>query len=329
MGRPAFLSTRKARKRRDHCDPSSSSPSSHLQPDEFDPPASQIKSATRTRLIFSLSTSLLSLVALIFLILAEAGNTSATEPIVGSIYFIKLDMSHVIPRTVPKARLINSIARTLGLHDFYQVGLWNYCEGYHDEITGCSRPRTLYWFNPVQIILSELLSGATIALPSTIVDALKLVRLASHWMFGLFLTGTCMSFLSVFLTPLSVYTRWATLPIAIYAFLTALTITAATVIATAMFVIFRKVIHGAGDTVNIIPQIGTKMFAFVWMASACTILAWLVQMGLCCCCASRRDVTRMQKTGRNLVQRQNAVVPPMRMGQEKGGQGRLIGRKVQ
>jgi hypothetical protein len=34
---------------------------------------------------------------------------------------------------VPNAVLINSIARTIGLHDFYQVGLWNFCEGYQDE----------------------------------------------------------------------------------------------------------------------------------------------------------------------------------------------------
>jgi len=29
-------------------------------------------------------------------------------------------------------KFLNSIARSLGLHDFYQVGLWNYCEGYND-----------------------------------------------------------------------------------------------------------------------------------------------------------------------------------------------------
>jgi hypothetical protein len=28
---------------------------------------------------------------------------------------------------------LNSVARSLGLHDFYSVGLWNFCEGYNDE----------------------------------------------------------------------------------------------------------------------------------------------------------------------------------------------------
>ncbi len=65
---------------------------------------------------------------------------------------------------MPNAVLINSIARTLGLHDFYQVGLWNYCEGYEGSgqgITGCSAAVLGYWFNPVEILLEELLAGAT------------------------------------------------------------------------------------------------------------------------------------------------------------------------
>lgn len=125
------------------------------------PSSHAIKAATRTRLVFSLLTSLLFFIALVFLILVEIGNTSYTHPVLKNIYFLKLDLSHIIPQGVPQATLINSIARTLGLHDFYQVGLWNYCEGYGTEITSCSDPRTLYWFNPVQIILSQLLSGAS------------------------------------------------------------------------------------------------------------------------------------------------------------------------
>lgn len=49
------------------------------------------------------------------------------------LYFFKLDLTDILPLSVPNATLINSIARTLGLHDFYQVGLWNFCEGYKDE----------------------------------------------------------------------------------------------------------------------------------------------------------------------------------------------------
>ena len=189
--------------------------------------------------------------------------------------------------------------------------------GYGSGITECSKPKVLYWFDPVKIILSELLAGATsafllsplilrgslihlrvVALPRNVISALSLVRLASHWMFALFLVGTILSFISIFLTPLSIYTRLLTVPIAIFTFLAALTTAAATIIATVMFIIFKKVIHSAEDTVNIVPETGREMFAFIWMATACAIVGWCVQMGLCCCCASRRDVRLGKKWGR-------------------------------
>jgi hypothetical protein len=105
--------------------------------------------------------SFLYLIAWIFLILVVIGNV-ADKPVLCQTYFLKVDLSNIIPLSVPNAVLINSIARSIGLHDFYQVGLWNFCEGYNDSgITKCSKPETLYWFNPVEIIMSELLSGAT------------------------------------------------------------------------------------------------------------------------------------------------------------------------
>lgn len=105
--------------------------------------------------------ALMYLLSLIFLILVLIGNIN-NKPVIRSIYFLKLDLSNIIPVSVPNAVLINSIARTIGLHDFYQVGVWNFCEGYNtDGITNCSKTKTLYWFNPVEIILNELLSGAT------------------------------------------------------------------------------------------------------------------------------------------------------------------------
>jgi hypothetical protein len=115
-------------------------------------------------------------------------------------------------------------------------------------------------------------------------------------MFGLFLTGTCLTFVLIFLMPISIFTRWLALPVAILAFLNALIVTAASVIATVMFIIFRNTITGVAE-LNIGAKIGITIFVFMWIASAFTIFAWLVQMGLCCCCASRRDIKTGRKRG--------------------------------
>ena len=95
------------------------------------------------------------------MILVEIGETQ-NKDVMRSTYFININLSNIIPLSVPNAVLINSIAQSVGLHDFYRVGLWGYCEGYNDQgVTSCSSPQTLYWFNPVEIIQSQLLAGAT------------------------------------------------------------------------------------------------------------------------------------------------------------------------
>lgn len=135
-----------------------------------------------------------------------------------------------------------------------------------------------------------------VALPNELVDILGLIETVSHWMFGLFLTGACLSFVMIFVVPLSVLSRWATFPIAVLSFLTALFITVAAVIATVLFVIMSDVFNNATQ-LNIGASIGKEMFAFMWIAAATSIIAWLIQMAQLCCCASVRDVKTGRKKG--------------------------------
>jgi len=250
-------------------------------------------------------TILLYLVAVVFLILVEIGNIS-NKPVIRDTWFFRISMANVIPESVPNAVFINSIARTIGLHDFYQVGLWDFCEGYDNEgITDCSNPKLLYWFNPVEILLNELLAGASIALPQEAIDALDLVKLASRWMFAFFLAGACLSFLCIFFAPMgfSSKPRWShrrkriflrQLPITILTLLAALCTIAATVIATVMFIIFKNALSSQ-TAVNIEGRLGTQMFAFMWIAAGATLIGFLMQIGTCCgicCCSGKRKAER-------------------------------------
>lgn len=259
-------------------------------------------------LVKRLLRSFLYLVAWIFLLLVVIGNVS-NRPVVRQTYFLKMDLSNIVPLSVGSDVLVNSIARSIGLHDFYQVGLWGFCEGYDDTgITHCSKPESLYAFNPVQIILNELLSGATIALPANITDALKIAKTASYWMFGLFLTTVVLSFVLIFLSPFAVSSRsprkpqdtsrpphrrgifilFRSLPFTIISFMNALMTIAASVVATAMFSIFKNVFDGTSE-VNIVATLGPRMMAFMWIASAFNLFAFILEFGsfcaLCCCCS--------------------------------------------
>lgn len=250
-------------------------------------------------------TALSYLLALVFLILVEIGTIN-NKPVIRDTYFLKIDLANIIPASVPNAVFINSIAQSIGLHDFYQVGLWNFCEGYVGEgITYCSPTETLYWFNPVEIILNELLAGASITLPTEIVDVLNLVKLASTWMFACFLVGTILTFLCIFLAPLgfSKNPRWQhkarriffrQLPITILTFASLLFTAAGSVIATVMFVIFKNQFSGAED-LNIRASLGTPMLAFMWIGTGFNLIGFIIQVGTCCgvcCCTGKRKAMR-------------------------------------
>ncbi|KAJ5113082.1 hypothetical protein N7456_001616 [Penicillium angulare] len=285
--------------------------------------------------------SFLYLIAFIFCVLVEIGNTF-DKPVLRNTYFLYLDLSNIIPVSVPNAVFINSIARSIGLHDFYQVGLWNFCEGYDgDGITHCSKPETLYAFNPVKIIVNELLSGASIALPSNITSPLNLAKLASRWMFGIFLAATVLNFVMIFLSPFAVSSRppqaikylvgkdthdangtngtdssalgqlphrrrtfilLRSLPFLFLTFLTALLTVVGSVVATVMFVIFANVFSNADPSLNIKSHIGKQMFAFMWVASAFSLIAFILQFGSCCaaCCGGHKARKKLKQDGFNL-----------------------------
>lgn len=259
-----------------------------------------------------LLTVAIYLVAVVFLILVEIGNVNG-RTVMRNTYFLKINLANIIPESVPNAVLINTIARSLGLHDFYQVGLWSYCAGYQGEgITTCSEPQTLYWFNPVGIIMSELLVGATIALPVDIVDTLELVRKASAWMFACFLVGVVLSCICIFVAPMgfSKKPRWShkskriflrALPVTILTLLALLFTAAGAVIATVMFAIFRNIVGQAAE-LNIHAELGGEMLAFEWTAVGLLLLGFIMQAGTCCgvcCCTGKRKAIRKQRESGN------------------------------
>ncbi|KAI8945502.1 SUR7/PalI family-domain-containing protein [Xylaria longipes] len=239
------------------------------------------------------------LVAIVFLLLVEIGNTR-NNAILGSMYFFKLDLTNVLVQSAPTSlSLQNSIARTLGLHDYYQVGLWNFCEGYqYDGITHCSKPDASFWFNPVDILLNELLSGASIALPSEINSILNILRIASHIMFGFFLGGIVLNTILLVSSVVVLYSRWWSLPIGILSGISAVIVIVAAGLGTAISYVFQAALNSQPD-LGVSASVGQKMLAFEWIAAGFTLLAFTIQAGLGCCCTSRRDLRTGRKGGRN------------------------------
>jgi hypothetical protein len=182
----------------------------------------------------------------------------------------------------------------------------------------------MYWFNPVAIILNELLAGATIALPSSVVTTLSLVKTVSNVMFGFFITGTILAFFCIFVTPVAIYSRWWSLPLSILTFVTALLIVVASIIATVMFSIFKNVLTSQAG-LNISAKLGLQMMVFMWIGAGGSLIGFVIQLGLSCCCASRRDVETGRKTGSEHAYEDVNPVPVEE--KKSGGRRRWIGKK--
>lgn len=236
--------------------------------------------------------------SLIFTILVFVGNMY-DRPILNRIYFLKLDLSNLIPANVPNYGLINSITQSLGLRDFYQVGLWGYCEGYNDiGVTWCSKPRNWYWFDPVDIITQQLLKGAKIALPPDIAKPLELAKGASYWMFVSWLVGVIFTFLEVCLS-------WVAICSPILAGFTSAiagvamgATTAGAVMATTIYSLFRSTFEKAPEvTINGI--LGKEMFIYMWMSVGFTMAGFIFHCAMCCCMRSekeyRKEMYRVQE----------------------------------
>jgi len=211
------------------------------------------------------------------------------QPVLNRIYFLKLDLSHLIPTHVPNYGLINSIAQSLGLSDFYQVGLWGYCEGYNDRgVTWCAKPRNWYWFDPVEIITRQLLKGAKITLPEDIAKPLELAKGASYWMFVSWIVGAVFTFLSICGSWMAIYSHWAAGYTGAVAGLAMGGITIAAALATTIYSLFRNTFEKAPE-VTISGILGREMFAYMWMAAAFDMVAFVLHCGMCFCVRTEKE----------------------------------------
>lgn len=169
----------------------------------------------------------------------------------------------------------------------------------YSGITYCSTPTTSFWFNPVDVLLNELLAGASVALPNEVNSILTILRLASHIMFGFFLAAVLLNFVLMLVAPVVIYSRWWSLPFSIFSFIATLLVLVASALGTAMSFVFKYAMNSQPD-LNIQADIGLKMLVFMWIATGCTIISFIIHVGLCCCCTSRRDVKTGRKGGRHV-----------------------------
>lgn len=117
-------------------------------------------------------------------------------------------------------------------------------------------------------------------------------------MFAFFLAGTALAFALVFLSPIAIFSRWWSLPMSFISAITFVLILAASTIASVISFIF-KYAATAQSTLNIHASVGVRMLIFMWIATGCALVGFVLHAGMGCCCTSRRDLKRGVKPMRH------------------------------
>lgn len=239
---------------------------------------------------------------------AQTGSTNTSKTSTG-IYLFRFNLTILFDdSTVPGTNATDvawshALTESLGLSNYYQSGLWGYCEGDSTSaFSSCSRPQAFYWFNPVGILFSELLSSSTVPLPIRVQTVLDVIRYVSQVMFGACLIGTIVSGLLVLLSPLVLLSRWWSVPIGILAATAALSLFIGSALATALALAYRLA-GSAINQLNIFITVGDTLLALVWTASVLAFASLVLHAILGICGPSVRDL----RTGRRAYIR----LPPL------------------
>lgn len=105
-------------------------------------------------------------------------------------------------------------------------------------------------------------------------------------MYTFFMAGSVLNAVMLAATPLVMLSRWWSLITIIISGLAGILLTIAAIIATVISIAARVALT-AQDQLNISADIGVLMFAFMWVAAVVTLIAFFMQLGLCCCCTDR------------------------------------------
>lgn len=235
---------------------------------------------------------------------------------------------------------ISLASRKLGLHDFYDIHIMTYCEGYYTpspndtdvvvppphtsrNVTECSKLKAVFETNPKDIFLGEIyrfnnLTQKNLGLslsqsdidgllnwPKDVTDALSLAQRLEKGLFILFIVDLVLIFLALVFATIGIAGRvlssvWTVL----FAILAVLSSIVTSVYATVFVYVAVKAINNHTSNIGVTAIKGSQFLWFNWGASIAMIVAILLwSLEVCIRCCSGRGVRRSHPNERQQLVR--------------------------
>lgn len=193
-------------------------------------------------------------------------------------------------------KAFRSLAKDLGIYDFYSVHVLDHCEGYFSpngtsnrNVTSCSNSTGFSNFSPTKTLQKQLdktqlnVTLADLHFPEAIEDGVQALKLAFNITFVIYVMAIIFTGLAVLGTLVGIFTQGrmsAMLNVGLsgLSFLATMIASAIITYATTKIV---NLINREGKVVNINAARGDKFIALTWAATALCLLAtasWLIEL---------------------------------------------------
>ena len=254
---------------------------------------------------------LLTLASLLCILIVMIGQLSRggkppSSALGRDLYFFKADTSaftadpkNVLDHLPANVNIDNNLLQALQgaasskeLKDFYQVGLWSYCEGDKDDKTGketitfCSASKSNFWFDPFSVWELKDTSAQKV-LGEDLKNGLATYKKVAGWMvwsFGIALVLSAAEFIIGFF---AIFSRWGSLVTTIVSTAQTVFILAAASTATAVYAALVGVFESVLKPYNIRATMGKQMLSVVWLAVAFGVASGLFWLFSVCCCSGK------------------------------------------
>ncbi|CAO2657366.1 Nn.00g034920.m01.CDS01 [Neocucurbitaria sp. VM-36] len=251
--------------------------------------------------------TLASLICIVIVMIGQApwkGNEAPSTALGRDLYFFKADTSgftadpdNVVQNAADSVNIDNQLLQALQgaassseLKDFYQVGLWSYCEGDKKDgketITKCSSRKFNFWFDPTTVWELKDTSAQKI-LGDDMQKGLDAYKKVAGWMTWAFVIALVLTAVEFVIGFFAIFSRWGSLVTTIVSTAQTVFAIAAAATATAMYGALVGVFESVLKPYNIDASMGTKMLSVLWLGVAFSIASgffWLISV---CCCSGK------------------------------------------
>ena len=193
-----------------------------------------------------------------------------------------------------------------------QTGIWNYCEGYYRPdldwasfVTSCGPQTKNYYFNPIEIVATELLPLYTIVFLQQEADAIDIIRNTSNWLKAAFTISAICTGIALIMGILTGVWHERRLfncfPVGCMC-LSGLFWFGGAVSATNVYFTLRNSFNNDVE-LNVQAHMGHRMFSWVWLGFG---TAWMALLQWCCaavCCPGGHRKRRVAWSAHSFIPR--------------------------